>query len=89
MNVGDPEVGPLEVGCADALVLWRKSLEDDNLELTVPRSLQRAARIEAFATSIELIWGFVGVLAQTDSRGIHVGVLRSERLPRTAVERFA
>ena len=38
-NVGDPEVGLLEVGCADMLVLRRKSLEDDVLELTVRRSL--------------------------------------------------
>ena len=28
-NVGDPEVGLLEVRCADALVLRRKSLEDE------------------------------------------------------------
>ena len=38
-NVGGPEVGLLEVGCADALVLRRKSLEDDVLKLTVRRSL--------------------------------------------------
>ena len=34
-NDGDPEVGLLEVGCADALVLRRKSLEDDVVELTI------------------------------------------------------
>ena len=67
-NVGNPEVGLLEVGCADALVLRRKSLEDDVLELTLRRSLWRDARIEAFAASIELIQEFVGVLAQTRSR---------------------
>ena len=55
VNVGDPEVGLLDVGCADALVLRRKSLEDDVLELTVRRSLGRVARIESFAASIELI----------------------------------
>ena len=38
-NVGDPKVGLLEVGCEDALVLLRKSLEDDILELTVRRPL--------------------------------------------------
>ena len=38
-NVGDPEVGLLKVGCADALVLRRKSLEVDVLKLTVRRSL--------------------------------------------------
>ena len=54
-NVGDPEVGLLEVGCLDALALRRKSLEDDVLELTVRRFLWRIARIEAFAASIELI----------------------------------
>ena len=87
--VGDPEVvGLLEVECADALVLRRKSLEDDVLELTVRRFLWRVVRIEAFATSIELIQKFVGVLARTHSRGVHFGVLRSERFPRTAVELF-
>ena len=85
-NVGNLEVGLLEVGCADALVLRRKSLEDDVLELTVRRSLWRAARIEA---SIELMQEFVEVLAQTHSRGVRFGVLRSERLPRTAVGLFA
>ena len=88
-NVGDPEVGLLEVGCANALVLRRKSLEDGVLELTVRRSLWRVARIEAFAASIELIQEFVGVLARTPSRGFYFGVLRSERFPRTAVELFA
>ena len=38
-NVGDTKVGLLEVGYADALVLRRKSLEDDVLELTVRRPL--------------------------------------------------
>ena len=88
-NVGDPEVGLLEVGCADALVRRRKSLEDDILELTVHRSLLRVARIEAFTASIELIQEFVGVLARTHSHGVHFDVLRSERSPRTAVELFA
>ena len=88
-NVGDPEVGLPEVGCADALVLRRKSLENDVLELTVRRSLWRVARIEAFAASIELIQEFVGVLGWTHSRGVHFGVLRSERLSRTAVELLA
>ena len=88
-NFSDPEVGLLEVVCADALVLWRKSLEDDVLELTVHRFLWRVARIEAFAASIELIQEFIGVLARAHSRGVHFGVLRSERFPRTAVELFA
>ena len=88
MNVGDPEVGLLEVECADALVLRRKNLEDDVLELTVRRSLWGVARIEAFVASIELIQEFVGVLARTHSRGVHFGVLRSERFLRTAVELF-
>ena len=88
-NVGDPEVGLLEVGCADALVLRRKSLEGDVLELSVRRSLWRVARVEAFVASIELIQEFVGVLARTHSRGVYFGVLRSERFPRTAVELFA
>ena len=88
-NVGDPEVGLLEVGWAGALVLRWKSVQDDVLELTVRRSLWRVARIEAFAASIELIQKFVGVLARTHSRGVHFGVLRSERFPRTAVELFA
>ena len=38
-NVVDPELGLLEVGCADAPVLRRKSLEEDVLELTVRQSL--------------------------------------------------
>ena len=59
-NVGDPEVGLFEVGCAGALVLRRKSLEDDVLELTVRRSLRRVARIDTFAASIEPIQKFVG-----------------------------
>ena len=88
-NVGDPEVGLVEVGCVDALVLRRKSLQDDALKLTVRRSLWRVARLEAFAVSIELIQESVGVLARTHSRGVHFGVLRSERFPRTAVELFA
>ena len=79
--VGNPEVGLLEVGCADALVLQRKSLEDDVLELTVRRSLWRVACIEAFAASIELIQEFVRVLARTHSRGVHFDVLRSKRFP--------
>ena len=89
VNVDGFEVGLLEVGCADALVLRRKSFEDDVLELTARRSLWRVARIEAFAESIELLQEFVRVLARTYSRGVHFGVLRSERFPRTAVERFA
>ena len=88
VNVGDPQVGLLEVGCADALVSQR-SLEDDVFELTVRRFLWRVARIEAFAANIELIQEFVGILARTHSRGVHFGVLRSERFPRTAVELFA
>ena len=88
-NVGDFEVGLLEVGCADALVLRRKSLEGDVLELTARRSLWRVARIEAFAESIELLQDFVRVLTRIYSRGVHFGVLRSERFPRIAVERFA
>ena len=87
-NVDDPEVGLLEVGYVDVLVLRRKSLENDVLELTVRRSLWRVARIEAFAASIELIQEFVGVLARTHSRGVHFGVLRSKRFPRTVVELF-
>ena len=83
MNVGDPEFGLFEVGCADALILRRKSLKDNVLELTVRPSLWRVARIEAFAASIELIQKFVGVLARTHSRGVHFGVLRSERFPPT------
>ena len=63
----------------------RKSLDDDILELMVRRSLWKLARIEAFAASIELIQEFVGVLAWPHSRGVHFGVLRSERFPRTAV----
>ena len=88
-NVGDPEVGLLEVRYAGVLVSRRKSLEDDVLELAVRRSLRRIARIKTFAASIELIQEFVGVLARTHSRGAHFGVLRSERFPRTAVERLA
>ena len=90
VNIDDPEVGLLEVGCADALVLRRKSLDDDVLKLTVAgQSLRMVARIEAFAASIKLIQEFVGFLARTHSRGLHFGVLRFERFPRTAVERFA
>ena len=89
VNVGDPEVGLLDVGCADALVLRRKSLEDDVLKLTVRRSLWGVARIEVFAASIELIQKFVGVLARTQSRGVHFGALCSERFPRTAIQLFA
>ena len=88
-NVGDPEVGLLEVGYADALVLRRKSLEDDVLELSVRRSLWRVTRFETFVASIELIREFVGVLARTHSRGVHFGVLRSERFSRIAVKLFA
>ena len=88
-NVGDLEVELLEVGCADALVLQRKSLEDDVPELTVRRSLWMLSRIEAFAASIELIQEFVGVLGRTHSRGVHLGVLCSKGFPRTAVELFA
>ena len=66
-----------------------RGLEDDVLELTLRRSLWRVARIEAFAASIELIEEFVGVLAQTHSRGVHFGVLRSERFPRTAIALLA
>ena len=88
-NVGDPEVGLLEVGCADALVLRRKSLKHDVLELTVRRSLWRVARIEAFAAIIELIQELVGFLGRTHSRGVHFGMLRFECFPRTAVELFA
>ena len=88
-NVGNPEVGLLEVGCADALVLRRKSLEDDVLERTLRWSLWRVARIKAFAASIELMQEFVGVLAHTHSRGVHFGVLRSERFPRTDIALFA
>ena len=88
-NVGDPEIGLREVGYANALVLRRKSLEGDVLELTARRSLWRVARIEAFAASIELIQEFVGVLARTHSRGVHFGVLRSKRFPRTAIDLFA
>ena len=62
--VGDLEVGLLEVECADALVLWRKSLEDDVLELMVRLSLWRVASVEAFAASIGLIQEFVGVLTR-------------------------
>ena len=87
--VGNPEVGLLEVGCADALVLQRKSLEDDVLGLMVRRSLWRVARIEAFAASIELIQEFVGVLARTHLREVYFGVLRSKRFPRTAIDLFA
>ena len=47
------------------------------------------ARIKTFAASIDLIQEFVRILARTNSRGVHFGVLRSEHLPRTAVERFA
>ena len=64
-------------------------MEDDVFEWTVRRSLWRVARIEAFAASFELIQEFVGDLARTHSRGVYFGVLRSERFPRTAVERFA
>ena len=71
-NVIDPEVGLVEVKCADALVLRRKSLEDDVLDFTVRRSLWRVARIEAFAASIELIQEFVGVLARTHLRVVHL-----------------
>ena len=67
-NVGNPEVGLLEVRYAGVLVLRRKNLEDDVLELAVRRSLRRIARIEAFAASIELIQEFVGVLADTFAR---------------------
>ena len=38
-NVGNPKAGLLEVGCADTLVLRRKSLEDDVLGLKVRRPL--------------------------------------------------
>ena len=88
-NAGDPEVGLLEVGCVDAPVLRRKSVEDDVLKLTVRRSLWRAARIEAFAASIELIQEFVGVMARTHSRRVHFFVLRSECFSRTDVQLFA
>ena len=88
-NVGDPEVGLHEVGCADALVLRRKSLEDNVLELTVRRYLWRVTGTEAFAARMKLIQEFVGVLTRIHSRGVQFGVLRSERFPRTAVERFA
>ena len=44
-NVGDPDFGVLEVGCADALVLRRKSLENDVLELTVRRSFWRVSYV--------------------------------------------
>ena len=88
-NVGNPKVGLFEVGCADALVLGQKSLEDDVLELEVRRPLWRVARIEAFTARIELIQNFVGFLARTHSRGVHFGVLRSECFPRTAAGRFA
>ena len=88
-NVGDPDVGLLDVGCADTLVLRRKSFVDDVLEFTIRRSLRRVARIEVFMASIELIQKFVGVLTRTHSRGVHFGVLHSECFPRTAVERFA
>ena len=80
-NVGDPEVGLLEVGCADVLVLRQQSLEDNVLELTVRRSRWGGARIEAFAASIELLQEFVGVSARTHSREVHFDVLRSERFP--------
>ena len=88
-NVSDPKVVVLEVVCADALVLRRKSLEDDVLELTVRRPLWKVARTEEFAARVELIQKLVGFLARTHSRGFHFGVLRSEHSPRTAVERFA
>ena len=89
MNVGDPEIGLLEVGCAEALVLRRKSLKDDAFEFTVRRSLWRVAPTKTFAASIEVIQEFVGILTRTHSRGVHFGVLRFERFPQTVVERFA
>ena len=87
-NVGDPVVGVLRVGCADALVLRRKSLEDHVLELTVRRVLWRDARIEAFAASIKLIQKSVVVLARIHSREVHFGVLCAERFPRTVGRTF-
>ena len=79
VNVVDPKAGLLEMGCTDTLVLRRKSLADDVLELTVRGPLWRVAPIEAFAASIELAQDFVRVLARTHSRGVHFSVLRSER----------
>ena len=49
----------------------------------------RAAHIEAFAASIELIQEFFEVLARTQSHAVHFGVLRFVRFPGTAVELFA
>ena len=67
-NVGDSEVSLLEVGCADALVLRRLSLEDNVLELTVHQSLWRVAGIETFAARIKLIQEFVRILIWIQSR---------------------
>ena len=66
-----------------------EELGNDVLLLSVRWALRRIAYLEAFLTSMELIKKLVGVLARNQSHAVHSGVLRSQRFPRAAVERFA
>ena len=89
MNVGDPEVGLLKMGCADALVLRQESFEDDVLEPDGPSillkghtALRRSRRVSSSYRNSSGSWP--GLI-----RAEFICVLRSERFPRTAVKRSA
>ena len=88
-DVGEAEVSPLEMDLTNTVAFRGKGLENDVLVLPIRGAFRWLARIETIPEAIHLVQRVVGVLAGAHPCACHLGVLRSECFPRTAVERFA